>query len=368
MITGPRWQTYDLADSDAALRDAWDARLSDGAHVAIVMGVGFDPRMCLALELFRELAAPLDVYAVRFDAPADAIARSMADENAEHFRALLGETELRLLSINGSGLEETSRSAAGAVKTLDQFGKATDIVVDVNALPRPVFFPLVAKLLFLCDNAGPGAPNLHVIAGDAAWLDAAMWTEGLDEHASWLHPFEGTFSVEATQHVPRLWIPILGEHTAVQLERISELVDPAEVCPMLPFPARDPRRGDRLFEEYLDFLFERLRADSGTVIYADEANPFQVYRRLRESTLRHAETLAPLGRCKTAYSALSSKIVALGVLLVSYELREAELSEADVGVADIGGQLHVVERKISRKEAAEATRLVGACLSGDSYL
>jgi hypothetical protein len=362
-VTGPRWHIYDLSESDQLLRESWAARLNDGARLAMVMGVGFDPRMCLALELFRELGAPLEIHAVQFDAPADAIARSMAAENSELFTSLLRDTEPRLLSIGGSGLEETSRSAAAAVKSLDEFGDATDVVVDVNALPRPVFFPLIAKLLFLCDKAGPEAPNLHVVAGDAAWLDAEIRSEGLDEHASWLHPFEGTFSVEATQHMPRLWIPILGEHTGTQLERISELVDPAEVCPMLPFPARDPRRGDRLFDEYLEFLFEQLRTDSGTVIYADEANPFQVYRRLRESTLRHAETLAPLGQCKTAYSALSSKLVALGVLLVAYELREAE-----VGVADIGGQLHVLDRKISHDEAAQGTRLVGACLSGDSYL
>jgi hypothetical protein len=363
-MSAPRWETYELAEDEATLRAGWAERLADGARVAMIMGIGFDPRMCLALEMLRDLGAPVDVHAVQFDAPADAVARLMADENTARFGELLDDREPRLLSIVGSKLEETSRSAASAIKSLGEFGEATDIVVDVNALPRPVFFPLLAKLLFLCDRAGISAPNLHVIAGDAAWLDAAIRTDGLDEHASWLHPFEGTFSVEATQHMPRVWIPILGEHTVTQLERISELVDPAEVCPMLPFPARDPRRGDRLFEEYLDLLFERLRTDSGTVIYADEANPFQVYRRLRDSTLRHAETLAPLGQCKTAYSALSSKVVALGVLLVAYELREF----AEVGVADIGGQLHIVDRKISRQEAAEGTQLIGACLSGDSYL
>lgn len=367
-MSNARWQIYDLADDDLALRESWEARLRDGARVAIVMGIGFDPRMCLALELFRELGAPIAIHAVEFGAPADAIARVMADENAREFAKHADGAEPRLLSITGSGLEQTSRSAAAAVKALDEFGDATDIVVDVNALPRPVFFPLIAKLLFLCDRAGVDAPNLHVIAGDAAWLDALIRSDGLDEQASWLYPFQGTFSVEATQHMPRVWIPILGENTATQLERISELVDPAEVCPMLPCPARNPRRGDQLFEEYLDFLFERLRSDSGTVIYADEANPFQVYRRLRDSTLHHAETLAPLGQCKTAYSALSSKIVALGALLVAYELREAETPEAEVGVADIGGQLHVVERKITPQEAVEGTRLVGACLSGDSYL
>jgi hypothetical protein len=181
----------------------------------------------------------------------------------------------------------------------------------------------------------------------------------------WLHPFASTFGVEATLHVPRVWMPVLGEGTAQQLERISELILAAEVCPLLPFPSRDPRRGDELFLEYRRVLFDQLRTDSGTVIYAAESNPFQVYRRLRQSTLEHAETLKPLGGCKTAYSALSSKLVAVGVLLVAYELRAEEL---EVGVADIGAQTNTLARHVSVQEARERTELAGLTLSGDSYL
>jgi hypothetical protein len=364
-MTTPRWQTYALF-AEEELRRHWEARLAAGARVAFVLGIGFDPRMNLGLELLSSIAVGRSValFTVRFDAPADSVARLMADENHSRFEELGRGRTVTSLDVSGRDIEHTARSAADAVRDLAAFGEATDIVVDINALPRSVFFPLVAKLLYLCDQRGASAPNLHVLAGDAAWLDAAIRGDGIDEHASWLYPFRGTFGVEATDHMPRVWLPILGEETTIQLERIYELINPSEVCPLLPFPARNPRRADALFNEYHRTLFEQLRTDSGTVIYADEANPFQVYRRLRESTLHYAGTLEPLGGCKTAYSALSSKLVAVGALLVAYELRD----QLEVGVADIGSQTAVVSRHVSRDEAAGGTKLIGLTLSGDSYL
>jgi hypothetical protein len=366
MILGPaRWDPYVL-HRGPELGDHWQSRISTEARVALIMGVGFDPRMCMVLRLFAEVApdASVSVYTVRFDAPGDVTARRMADENARLFSELLGDRSATGIVIDGGGIDATARSAAGAIRSLDQFGDVTDVVVDINALPRSVFFPLVAKLLYLCDARSAGAPNLHVIAGDAANLDAETSITGIDEHATWLHPFGGTFGVEATALVPRVWMPILGENTELQLERISRLVTPREVCPLLPFPSKNPRRGDDLYDSYRGILFDQLRADSGTVIYADEANPFQVYRRLRLSTERYHETLQPLGGCKTAYSALSSKLVAMGALLVAYELRD----ELEVGIADIGGQHHQLNRYIAIEEAEESAQLVGLTLFGDSYL
>jgi hypothetical protein len=362
----PRWDPYVLY-SGAALREHWENRFADGARVALLQGVGFDPRMCLVLELMRALApvASVEVWALGLGAAGDELARAAASANAERFVELLGDGTRHDLDVSASGVEATARRAAEAIGGLDSFGPVTDIVVDVNALPRPVFFPLIAKLLYLCDQRHAEAPNLHVVAGDAAWLDAEIHAEGIAEHAVWLHPFAGTFGVEATLHVPRVWMPVLGEGTATQLQRISELITPAEVCPLLPFPSRDPRRGDKLFFEYRAVLFDQLRSDSGTIMYAAESNPFQVYRRLRQSTLEHSETLAPLGGCKTAYSALSSKLVAVGVLLVAYELRALE---REVGVADIGAQGHTLNRRYTAQEVHERTELVGLTLFGDCYL
>lgn len=363
-LSPPRWDPYVLL-RDNTLKGFWERQVSDGARVALVMGRGFDPRMCLGLELFRTVAPAdaVEVHGVRFNLPGDATARRMAEENDRQFASLLGRKPVSELKIESGGVDPVARSAVRAVPSLAPLGEVTDVVVDINALPRPVFFPLVAKLLYLCDAAGTAAPNLHILAGDAAWLDEEIRGAGVNEHAAWLHPFEGTFSVEATDHVPRVWMPILGEETQVQLERIRDLVGPEEVCPVLPFPSKDPRRGDKLFEEHREVLFDRLRTDSGTVVYADEANPFQVYRRLREATVRYRETLEPLNGSKTAYSALSSKLVAVGALLVAYELRD----QLEVGVADIGSQRHVLDRTISIEEAAEGTELIGLTLSGESY-
>lgn len=364
--TKPRWDPYVL-HAGPTLREHWTWRFEAGAKVALVQGVGFDPRMCLGLALLRELAptSSVDVWAVRFAAPGDATAAAMADDNATQFSGLVAGGRVEELDLSAPGIEQTARRAADAISDLAVFGDVSDIIVDVNALPRSVFFPLIAKLLYLCDQRHTDAPNLHVLAGDAAWLDAVIQSVGIDEHAVWLHPFASTFGVEATTHVPRVWMPVLGEGTEQQLDRISQLILPLEVCPLLPFPSRDPRRGDDLFLEYRRVLFDELRSDSGTFMYAAESNPFQVYRRLRQSTVEHAETLQPLGGCKTAYSALSSKLVAVGVLLVAYELRDQQL---EVGVADIGAQSNTLARHVSVQEAREHTDLVGLTLSGDSYL
>lgn len=265
----------------------------------------------------------------------------------------------------GSQIEEVARASADLFGDLKPFEPATDLIVDINALPRSVFIPLISKLLFLCDSKKADAPNLHVIAGNAAWLDELIVVDGLDEDASWLHPYAGTFMSETDNQVPRIWIPALGENTELALRRISTTVGAEELCPLVPFPARDPRRGDRLFAEHRSLLFDRLQTDSGAVLYGDEANPFQVYRRLRRSTEYYTETLRPLGGCKVAFSALSSKLIALGVLLAAYELRDLPL---EAGIIDIGGQQHRLARSVSLDEARTRTELVGLTLSGDCYL
>lgn len=366
--TPGRWQTY-VKYCDDGLRDHWTQRFADGAKVCVVMGIGFDPRMCLGLEMLVPLAdsASLSVKAIEYGSATDALAEEGALETRARFETLTESLSLEVLSLlaNDGGIETLARDAVNLFQNLDGFA-ATDLVVDVNALPRPLFFPLISKLLYLCDEIGEDAPNLHIFAGNAAWLDELIVIEGLDENAVWLHPFSGTFLSEADSHLPRVWMPVLGEADNLALVRISEHVAPQEVCPLLPFPSGNPRRGDLLFESYREILFDELRADSGMVIYGDEGNPFQVYRRLRQSTIDYTESLAPLGGCKVAYSALSSKVVSLGVLLAAYEFKESE--DHETGVAEIGAQRHRLTQAVSMAEAGEQTELVGLSVSGDCYL
>lgn len=361
-----RWSDYVLV-RDEGFVEHWASRFSDGAVLTLILGQGFDPRMCMALEMLLPVAPPRQLRIVKVvlgdrHQPSPEV-RAIADRNRDEFAELTAELAVDQVEIQGRTMDERARSAAAVFERLER-AHGSDLLVDVSALPRPVFFPMIAKLLFLCDAEGAAAPNLHVVAGDAAWLDDLIITEGVAEDANWLFPFGGTFSVEATAHLPRVWLPMLGGDTGTQLRRIQNLVDPAEICPVLPFPSHDPRRADRLFEAYGEELFDRLRTDSGAVVHAAESNPFQVYRSLHRTAAYYNDTLEPLGGCKTAFSALSSKLAAVGVLLAAYDLQEAG---HEIGVADISAQGHSLARSVSRDEVRDGTAIVGLSLSGDSY-
>ncbi len=362
----PRWEPYVL-HADRELAEHWKHRAAEQKpRVAFICGRGFDPRMCLGLEMLATAIVPEDlhIYPIDFGGSTEASTQASAQLNAQAFDELTAALTVSPLSLaHASGIEQRAR---GAVQLFADLMPATDIVIDINALPRSVFFPLITKLLHLCDKKEAEAPALHVLAGDAAWLDALIEVSGFDEQAVWLHPFEGEFLREANNFLPHIWMPVLGEGEVVALRRVEDHVKPDEVCPLLPFPSRDPRRGDLLFERYREVLFDDLLLDAGPIRYAAEGNPFQVYRRLRESTMHYSQALEPLEGCKIAYSALSSKLVALGVLLVAYETRG--MDGVLTGVADIGAQSHSLNWQVDPDRVKNETRLMGLTLSGEYYV
>ena len=88
---------------------------------------------------------------------------------------------------------------------------------------------------------------------------------------------------------------------------------------VLPFPARNPRRGDDLLLELRVLIFDRIEVEPRNFIYADEANPFDVYRALGQLHARYTRALEPLGKATVITSTHSSKTLSLGVMLASSE-------------------------------------------------
>lgn len=85
--------------------------------------------------------------------------------------------------------------------------------------------------------------------------------------------------------------------------------------------------------EYRELLFDQLRVDPRNIIYSSEYNPFEVYRQIRRTALHYHEVLGLIGGCKVALSALCSKLMSLGVLLVAYEMKASNTLK--VGIAHI---------------------------------
>jgi hypothetical protein len=127
---------------------------------------------------------------------------------------------------------------------------------------------------------------------------------------------------------------------------------------VLPSPAKDPRRGDNLIKEYQEFLFNEMDIDPRTLVFAAEQNPFEVYRTLRNVVLHYQDSFGPLGGCRVALSALSSKLMSLGALMAAYELKQ---SGCQIAVA------HVESHGYSLGNRALDSELFGLWLAGECY-
>jgi hypothetical protein len=376
--SGPRWEQYVL-ESASGVPEFWASHLGERERdVLFIMGKGFDPRMCRGLEMLLGAGGTgrRDVLAVEFDEGIASPSRAQDQLVVENWarlettcagRATLSAKTIQIWS--GDGRRVGSRSAAGILASATEISSYSDVVVDVSALPRGIYVPLIAKALYLVDEKDKEKrphPNLHVLVCEDPALDRSIRDEGIDERASYVHGFSGGLEMEATSGQPKIWIPVLGEGQKVQLGHIYDLVLPDEICPVLPSPSGDPRRADDLVLEYRELFFDRLRVEARNLIYASESNPFEVYRQIRRTILHYREALRPLGGSKAVISALSSKLLSIGVLLVAYELKQAAI-EVAIAHVESQGYIMAAPRDAQDDEAAPRGELFSLWLSGECY-
>lgn len=340
-----RWDPYVLR-RDEGVDALWRDLMTGGARdVLYVLGLGFDPRMCDGFE--RVLAAGgegrRDVVQISYGAPdADARAELLARraDNDARLGGLLAPIGGRRFERQIPAQQVGRRTDARAIMNVlsaDLLGDYHHVVVDVSALPRGLYLPLLAGLLDRHDRAQPPpAWHLHAVVSHAPALDARIVADGLAESAHWLPGFHGArFEEDATEDVPRVWIPVLGRNQLEQLPLASVLVRPDEICPLLPSPAVNPREADDLLVDYREVLFDQMRVEPRNILYASESNPFEVYRQIVRSVRQYHKALRPLEGCKVALSAMSSKLSSLGVLLAAQQFKGAGEGGVAVGVAHV---------------------------------
>jgi hypothetical protein len=338
--------------------------------VLFVLARSFDPRSTLGLRKLITAGgvgrrdARVLVYQEAEGSGNDDL-QSRAEENFKEILSLIdgrGELSEHPVEFYSDGRRIASQRAVDAFSSASEIELYTDIIVDVSGMPRSVFFPLVARILHFTDEerarTSKDLPNLFLLVAEDPLLDAAITQEGIEEFADFVATFRGAFDQEARGNLPNVWIPILGEHRYVQLDRIRALIKPQEICPVLPSPAKDPRRADNLIREYQEFLFKEMEIDPRNLVLAAEQNPFEVYRTLREVVLHYQDSFDPLGGCRVALSALSSKLMSLGVLMAAYELKQ---SGCPIAVA------HVESHGYSLGSHTLDSELYGLWLAGECY-
>ena len=324
-----RWEDYFIRRNDDYDK-FWRDYLTEEKRLLFILGNGFDPRMCFGLESIVKHAgrAMVDCILVDF---------ASKEQYAPDLQLYLDQNNLKLDSImrgkgmiskrtittrSNSGHSIGPRNAAKMFTDYSDFNGYTDIVVDISSLPMSIYFLLIGKILSILDSQARGSvariPNLHVVVTESVPIDKCIGKYGISDEANYLYGFTGDIDLKSEAGKPLVWIPILGENQKDQIVRISDHVLPREICPILPSPSTDPRRGDNIVLEYQDLLY-RLQIEKGNIIYGSEQNPFEVYRQIHKTIKYYQHALSPLGGPRFAISPLSSKLMSLGAFLVAYE-------------------------------------------------
>ncbi len=366
-ILPQRWNQAVLAQG-SELRRFWADHLKERPRkLLFILAKGFDPRMCLALEMLLELhgKAPIDVALIEFsegpNSPSTLYLNQVAANHERLEKAMAGRGTVKTHSLplrTAEGRRISSQNALRLFASRDDFATYTDVILDVSAAPRGIYLPLAAKILHLLEpQAGQTPTNFHILVAEDSSFDAHIHDEGVEERADFISPFKGAMDREATAGLPRVWLPLLGENQQIQLERIHELIQPDEICPVLPSPARDPRRGDKLVQAYHHLLFDNWRIEPRNFIYGSERNPFEVYRQLTRAIAAYRESFEPLGGAKFVLSAVSSKLLSISALLVAYDFRAHQV---EIGIAHVDCHGYRIDQ-----QAPVNSELSGLWLTGE---
>ncbi len=205
-----RWDPYFMRKGKE-FKVFWTEYVESGDRkILYVLGQGFDPRMCAGYKAVLDAGGKgtCDCLLVKFDegpySPstryADLVSQNIATlESLVQERGQLIAKPIRMWSGDGPGRRRIgSRSAAGIFSDMAEFAGYTDIVIDVSAMPRGLYFPLIGKVMYLLDHAKQNnmsspIPNLHVVVCENAKLDKAIRDVGIDDTASYVMDLVATW-------------------------------------------------------------------------------------------------------------------------------------------------------------------------------
>jgi hypothetical protein len=370
-----RWNPYALLSGED-LKQCFLKHFTAASSILIIMSKGFDIRMNIALEELKANpnSPAIKCLLINFDEGADSSSHQyqhLVDRNMQELGHLLPESNIVNANIQLWHKDGTTkrrigdRRAAGIIDKIN-LSDYTDIIVDISALPRGIYFSMIGKLLTMIDTMPTdNAPNLMVTVAENPDLDMAIHDDTPDDEPNFLQGFSGQIdSSSGNREEPLIWMPILGENKEHYIRKAYNFLGPSETCPILPFPSRNPRRPDAIITSYHRLLFDEFIVEQQNIMYVPEQNPFEAYRILSNAIQNYHDSLAPIGDCKTVLSTFSSKLLSIGTLLTAYELK---LKGIGVGVLNVDSQGYKMNENIDLEKMRKDSKLFVIWLTGEPY-
>ncbi len=366
-----RWSPYVLLKGRNDINVFWEKHFNSDSKILFIIGKGFDIRMNLGIKELSSINSTFDIHCllIEFDegknSPSDKY-KHYVDDNTRQLKEMvpiIATKKIKLLKDSDRKTRRVGdREAANIINNYSDIEDFTDIIIDISALPRSVFFSIIGKILSLLDNYSFNdskiTKNLYILTAENAKLDSNIIEEGIDEDLNYTYGFTG--ELELSINNPIVWFPMLGEGKNLQLSKAYTRINPNEICPVLPFPAKDPRRSDKLIIEYNRLIFDEFRVESQNIMYAYEQNPFEVYRSLTLAINNYKQSLFKLGGCRAAISVFSSKLLSIGALLTSYELK-------GVGILNVDSHGYSIINEDIIEELNQDTELFLSWIYGSPY-
>lgn len=355
-----RWNPYVFFD-DVKTKAFWTKHFSSsGRKLLFILGRGFDVRMNITIGNLLKVCPDINIecHLIQFNEGKNSAShklKPLVDENMKELSRLLPADRIKIKNISlweGSGRKRKrvgDRKAAEIIdNNIDGIKDFTDIIVDISALPRGIYFSLIGKILTLIDTYKENFnPNFFISVAENPKIDELTKENEVDDELNYLMGFIGEQELTSQFEKPSIWFPILGEDKKEHLINAFKHIFRTnttlyEICPVLPFPSKDPRRSDSLMMDYHQLLFEEFGVESQNIMYVPEQNPFEAYIRLNAAIRNYNDSLEPLTGCKAVLSTFSSKLLSIGTLLSAYELK-GEIGVAVLNVDSGGYEIDYVD-------------------------
>lgn len=290
---------------------------NDDRRVVLIAGDGFDPRATSIAKLLKKYCKPpADGIFIKEERPGpDPQLIIKAAENLEELKPCVADAKIIDVDVFApDGAVVGGRALLQKLESL-QLDAYTDIVIDVSALSVGISFPLVRYALEYADTQNK---NLHLMVCDLPSLDHSIVPQ-LADRAAVVHGFQRVNALYSNLPEAKLWLPQLAPGANQALQRIFDEVQPNDTCPIVPFPARDPRLADRLFAEYLVEIESAWSVDADSFIYADEGDPLGLYRSIIRINDERQQAFEALSGSLLIVSPTGSKLLAIGALMAALD-------------------------------------------------
>lgn len=324
-------------------------------RILLVGGAGFDPRSTAVAQRLANTKGQVRGVFIQEERPNPTQALlDRAITNSNVLRSAIPDHETESVSIFGSDGAVVGGRNAVAMMNRQNFTETTDVVVDISALSVGTAFPIIRYLVERAVRV-PTEFNLHLFVTHDPALDGGISSVSSDA-PSFVHGFRGGSTLDGSATAAKLWLPQLATGRAAALGRLHNFVDPHDTCPILPFPAVDPRAGDRLAEEFLTEFESGWSVDTRNIVYADESDPLDLYRTILRLDDLRKPVFAEVGGSLLILSPLGSKVMALGALMAALE--------RDLPVAYLEAIGYSFEGSVSGEETAD---MIHIWLEGEVY-